>query len=94
MCLGLPPLGSPFLGHLASSQGGAHFYGPRERAYTKPLKKPMSEKADKFRRFAEEARQRVEKSVNDAEKERWIKIAEGWEKLANDAEKRPFQDPK
>jgi hypothetical protein len=46
----------------------------------------MTEKADKFRRFAEEARQRVEKSVNEAERERWLKIAEGWEKLANDAE--------
>jgi hypothetical protein len=48
----------------------------------------MSEKADKLRRFAEEARQRVEKSVNDAEKERWIKIAEGWEQLFKDAEKK------
>jgi len=45
----------------------------------------MSEKADKFRRFAEEARKHAEKSVNEAEKERWIKIAEGWEQMAKDA---------
>jgi len=37
----------------------------------------MNEKADKFRRFAEEARKQAEKSVNETEKERWIKIAEG-----------------
>ena len=43
----------------------------------------MSEKADKFRRFAEEARKHAEKSVDQsAEKERWIKIAEAWEQLA------------
>jgi hypothetical protein len=47
----------------------------------------MSEKADKFRRFAGEARKHAEKSVNETEKERWINIAEGWEKLAKDAEK-------
>jgi hypothetical protein len=47
----------------------------------------MSEKADKFRRFVEEARKYMEKSVNEAEKDRWLKIAEGWEQLAGDAEK-------
>jgi hypothetical protein len=47
----------------------------------------MSEKADKFRRFAEEARGHMEKSVNEAEKNRWLKIAEGWGQMARDAEK-------
>ena len=49
----------------------------------------MSEKTDKFRRFAEEARKHMEKSVNEAEKDRWLKIAEGWEKLAKEAETQP-----
>jgi len=51
----------------------------------------MSKKADKFRRFAQEARKYLEKSVNEAEKNRWLKIAEGWERLAKDAESRPKQ---
>jgi hypothetical protein len=51
----------------------------------------MSEKADKFRRFAEEARKHMEKSFNEAEKDRWLKIAEGWEQLAKQAETRPKQ---
>ena len=49
----------------------------------------MKERAEKFRRFAEEARKYLERSVNEAEKERWLKIAEGWEQLARDAETRP-----
>jgi hypothetical protein len=47
----------------------------------------MSEKADKFRRFADEARKYMDKSLNEAEKDRWLKIAEGWEQMARDAEK-------
>ena len=48
----------------------------------------MSEKSDKFRRFAKEARQHAEKSVTPVEKDRWIKIAERWERMAEDAEAR------
>jgi hypothetical protein len=48
----------------------------------------MSQKADRFRRFAEEARKQAEKCVEQsAEKERWLKIADGWEQLLKDAEK-------
>jgi len=50
----------------------------------------MSEKADRFRRFAEEARKHMEKSVNEAEKNRWLKIAEGWEQMARDAVTHPI----
>jgi hypothetical protein len=50
----------------------------------------MSEKADIYRRFAEQARKQMEKSV-EAEKDRWLEIAEGWEQLAKGTETPPKQ---
>jgi len=50
----------------------------------------MTEQTDKYRRNAEEARQKAEKCVNSVDKESWLKIAEAWLQLTQEAEK-PFR---
>jgi hypothetical protein len=47
----------------------------------------MSEQTDKYHRNAEEARQQAEKCVSAVDKESWVKLAEAWLQLAQQAER-------
>jgi hypothetical protein len=40
--------------------------------------------ADEYRKFAEECRQKAEKAMGELERQQWLKIAEGWRRLAAD----------
>ncbi len=44
--------------------------------------------ADRFRKLADECRDQAEKSHSPHDKERWLKLAGDWIKMAQDAEAR------
>ena len=46
-------------------------------------------RAEEFRKNADECSQQAAKSINHFDKERWLKIAEHWLQLAQDAEAEP-----
>jgi hypothetical protein len=43
-------------------------------------------RAETYRENADECRQQAERSINPADKERWLKIAEYWLKMAQEAD--------
>jgi hypothetical protein len=49
---------------------------------------PMS-RADEFRKNADECRQQAAKAFNPLDKERWLKIAEHWLLMAQEADVAP-----
>jgi hypothetical protein len=50
---------------------------------------PPMNRADKFRRNADDCREQAERCHNPLDKERWLKIAENWLKMALEAEADP-----
>ncbi len=46
----------------------------------------MTQQGDIYRKNADEARQQAAKSISPDDKERWLKIAEDWLKLAQSAD--------
>jgi hypothetical protein len=42
--------------------------------------------ADEFRKNADECRQQAESAINPLDKERWLKIAEHWLQMAQEAD--------
>ena len=46
-------------------------------------------RADEFRKNADECRQQSAKAINHLDKERWLKIAEHWLQIAQEAEAAP-----
>jgi hypothetical protein len=49
----------------------------------------MSDRGDHFRANADEVRKQAERSINPLDKERWLRIAEDWLKLAQSEDGRP-----
>ena len=49
---------------------------------------PMS-RAEEFRKNADKCRQQAAKAINHLDKERWLKIAEHWLQMAQEAEADP-----
>ena len=47
----------------------------------------MNANADYYREKADEARSRAEKTADEINKERWLKIADHWRNLAAEAER-------
>ncbi len=56
-------------------------YGIRQRGGAR-----LMIREDEFRRNADECRQQAERAINPLDKERWLKIAEHWLKMAQEAE--------
>jgi hypothetical protein len=46
----------------------------------------MVSRADEFRKNADECRRQAELSLNPLDKERWLKIAEHWLQMAQEAD--------
>ena len=48
----------------------------------------MLDDAAKFRKQADECREQAERAINPLDKERWLRLARDWTKMAQDAEAR------
>ena len=48
----------------------------------------MSDDADRFRKQADECREQAERSISPLDKERWLRLAGDWIRMAQDAEAR------
>ena len=48
----------------------------------------MSDDAARFRKQADECREQAERAINPLDKERWLRLAGDWTKMAQDAEAR------
>jgi hypothetical protein len=70
----------------SSCQSATFFWQAREELYWEP--NPMS-RADEFRKNADECRQKAAKAFNPLDKERWLKIAEHWLLMAQEADAAP-----
>ena len=48
----------------------------------------MSDDADRFRKQADEYREQAERSISPLDKERWLRLAGDWIRMAQEAEAR------
>jgi hypothetical protein len=62
---------------------------PQYRLAGQPGERSMGLRADYFRQRAAESREQAERSLNHADKEHWLTIAEEWLKMAQQADLSP-----